>query len=72
MVTSPEEWVLKGKGAFDAKNGGEECLKGVIERHVLFPAIRKAQFEMGSAEYIPLFHDGIKEQALKELENATT
>ncbi|CUS23901.1 LAQU0S12e02564g1_1 [Lachancea quebecensis] len=72
MVTSREEWVFKGKGAFDAGNRSEECLKDVIERHVLFPAIRKAQFEIGSAEYIPLFHDGIKEQALKELENVVT
>ncbi|SCU92141.1 LAMI_0E08966g1_1 [Lachancea mirantina] len=61
IITSRDEWTISLHP--------RECLAGNKprnsvphpQRHVLFPPIVKAQFIVGSEEYIPLLHDGIKD-----------
>lgn len=68
MVTSQSEW-LELPMKHQTSEGQEQAPSAsnpVVRRHLLFPPITANQFLVGSKEYIPLFHDGVKDQAMKE------
>lgn len=70
MITEASEWSFESKSTERKENYGKEAeyKNGkVSRRYILFPPIKKSQFDPNSPDYIPLYHDAIVELYLKGL-----
>lgn len=62
MITKASEWSFEWKSTERKEYSGKEAEYEngkVSRRYILFPAIKKSQFDPNSPDYIPLYHDGI-------------
>ena len=76
MITNASEWVYRYASVVEkvvrrdgTTVGGDKMKEINCQRwHILFPPINPGQYIPGSADYIPLYHDGIAMDEREELE----